>query len=220
MPTAFADSTDNKPIRDCAVTSQVGETCMLRIETIRPTQFAVGYRAIQIEEHDLSKMSPKDLEKEIKDKPAPLVIAPGGAFYIYDRHHFAVSLLGVGVHEMRAEVHANWLRMAPQEFFPAMEHNNWVWLYDENGRPASAGELPPTLMKLSDDPYRSLSDAVQDEKGFEKSDVPFAAFFWANFFRDRIPLGHGEADFERAISQATALAQTKAARGLPGYKGP
>jgi hypothetical protein len=193
---------------------------LLRIDDIRPTQFAVGYAAVADKQKGLAELSPKDLEKEIEKKPAPLVIGPRGTFYIYDHHHFGLALYHLGVMEMQGTVSANFASLDQAQFFAEMQANHWFYLYDQNGAgPKDPRELPQTLMQMADDPYRSLADFVREADGYKKSDAPFADFLWANFFRPRLVIGAGATGYARATQQGVTLAKTPAARGLPGYIG-
>ncbi len=75
------------------------------------------------------------------------------------------------------------------------------------------GELPKTVAAMTDDPYRSLAWAVNSEGGYEDSDVPYADFYWADFFRERIDIR----DFKKATAEGVKLAHSPEAKGLPGY---
>jgi hypothetical protein len=75
------------------------------------------------------------------------------------------------------------------------------------------------VWELMDDEFRSLSAAVRDAGGYEKTDVPLAEFRWADFFRQSLSAPESDADFEALISKAVALAKSDSAVGLPGYLG-
>jgi hypothetical protein len=59
---------------------------------------------------------------------------------------------------------------------------------------------------------------MRNAGGFEKTPTAFAEFLWADFFRPRVEIGSTRADFEVAVKKALALAGSKAASKLPGYK--
>ncbi|MDB5568111.1 MAG: chromosome partitioning protein ParB, partial [Tardiphaga sp.] len=50
--------------------------------------------------------------------------------------------------------------------------------------------------------------------------TPFSEFLWADFLRRRLSRKGVEADFEKAIEKALALAKGKDAIYLPGWCGP
>jgi hypothetical protein len=100
-----------------------------------------------------------------------------------------------------------------------MKEKQWVYPYDQDGKPCAISDLPKDIRGLADDPYRSVAWQVRERGGFEKTEKPFAEFKWADFFREHLkthPLHH---DFEEAVKEAMALAQSPEARRLPGYIG-
>ncbi|MBC7397721.1 MAG: hypothetical protein H7333_09790, partial [Bdellovibrionales bacterium] len=69
--------------------------------------------------------------------------------------------------------------------------------------------------------YRSLAWIVRKEGGFEKSDVTFAEFRWAGFFRKkRLLHKHGKDGLHDAVMRAFVLARSRSAKSLPGYIDP
>jgi len=53
---------------------------------------------------------------------------------------------------------------------------------------------------------------------FEKVDVPYTEFKWADFLRSRIPVAAiTMSQLDQAIAQAAQLARSPEAEGLPGY---
>jgi hypothetical protein len=102
-----------------------------------------------------------------------------------------------------------------------MTEQNWVYLYDENGKGHhDPNDLPANVEGLKDDSYRSLAGGVLRNGGFAKVSTPFAEFKWAEFFRTRIPIAEIDGNFTSAVDKASAMAMTREACSLPGYKGP
>ncbi|MBI3555530.1 MAG: chromosome partitioning protein ParB, partial [Deltaproteobacteria bacterium] len=103
-------------------------------------------------------------------------------------------------------------------FWDKMAKKSWVYPYDESGRgPRPVSDLPHTVDQMTDDPYRSLAGEVRSAGGYQKSEVPFTEFIWANFFRTRIPAKELNSDFDQAVKDGVKLAHTSAAKALPGY---
>jgi hypothetical protein len=109
-----------------------------------------------------------------------------------------------------------------------MVDNRKVWLFDEQGNKVKFEELPDGLKQLRDDPYRSLAWAVEKQGGFYKPCSDFGEFEWAKFFRTHGGKGDGapiatpdeiRANLKKVAKLATKLAQSDAAKELPGYKG-
>src|SRR5580704_12289009 len=103
----------------------------------------------------------------------------------------------------------------------------WKWMFkSRNGYPfCQFGEgprkalyLPRDIRGLADDPYRSIAWFVRKSGAFENSDRNFAEFQWANFFRSRRLLDrYGPQGMPRALIKAAKLAQSPAAKHLPGF---
>ena len=75
-------------------------------------------------------------------------------------------------------------------------------------------------MELKDDPFRSLAGELRRAGGFAKDTTPFSEFLWADFLRRNMSRKVVEADFEKGLEKALALAKGKAAIYLPGWCGP
>ena len=119
--------------------------------------------------------------------------------------------------------------LSEMDFRDWMVKNKKVWLFDEQGKPVAFEQLPSRLNELRDDPYRSLAWAVEKQDGFYKPCSDFAEFAWANFFRTHGAKGEPGApiatadeirsNLKEVAKLAKKLAQSDAARELPGYKG-
>lgn len=190
------------------------------IRQVRPTQIAVGFRAIEIKRDEMSeKLRKGKLESFLKKHPIPVVSAPDGFLYQTDHHHQALAALAVGMTDayyFLSEDDSHLPDMA--SFWLRMKQRQWVREKDENGRPIPIPQaLPLRITDTRDDPYRSLAYFVRENGGFEKTDVPFAEFIWGDFFRERIHLGRTDEEFVRAIGLAVRLAHDDSARNLPGW---
>ncbi len=102
----------------------------------------------------------------------------------------------------------------------------WKWMFKTRNAypfcqfgegPRKAIYLPKDIRGLADDPYRSIAWFVRKAGAFENSERNFAEFKWANFFRARRLLTHGPAGMSRALVKAVSLAQSSAAKNLPGF---
>jgi len=99
-----------------------------------------------------------------------------------------------------------------------MDKNLWVHPLDEYGVRHYYSTIPDQLGKLIDDIYRSLAGYVRDAGGYEKTPTAFAEFVWADFFRRSIAIEDLKADFQAAVRTALPLAQSRLAKGMPGFK--
>lgn len=123
------------------------------------------------------------------------VLGPGGQLYLTDGHHGFTTLweLADGGPELPV-----WIRLTgdfsaaatPQAFWQTMQDTRNVWLFDADGAPIAASQLPEHLglANLHDDAYRSLVYFTRD-LGYSNAQVPeFAEFFWGQWLRSRLPL--------------------------------
>lgn len=205
----------------CDQFSKVRDYCKLKLVDIRPTQFAVGKISVEYKAKKLNKMSGDDLKKYLQTHPAPVVIGPGNQLYIVDHHHLATALM-ISKQEKK-HIYANIIddlrHMPPMKFWKLMYDKKLVYLFDENGRgPLNPALLPLTIAELKDDPFRSLAWAVREEEGFDKVDVPFAEFAWADFFRKKMGRDYVSKHFDDALKAAMKLARSNEASNLPGFK--
>jgi len=206
--------------KPCTSESKTDETCIANIVDLKPTQFAVGGLEIEERKAEFEDMEDYVLDQYIKDHEAPAVLGPDHRYYLLDRHHLARALQEMGKGQLRLLVTAKWEELSFTEFWARMNSNHWVYLYDEKGNgPHRYEELPQSIMELKNDPYRSLAWGVRKEGGYEKSDVSFADFAWANFFRERISVELITSDFEKATEQGVRWAHSREAQNLPGYLG-
>jgi len=197
-----------------------GAKCVVDVHQLRPTQFAVGMKEVQMR---VAKLRKKELsaalDRYLLKKIMPIVIGPGGVPFVLDHHHLARVLLEAGGRTtLYAEVRANWSHATQSEFWARMKEKNWLYLYDESGRgPLTPDQLPKTIAEMRDDPYRSLAWIVRDKGGYRDTDELFAEFQWANYFRTRIPVETVRNDFDMAVEDAMKLTSSREAEKLPGY---
>lgn len=194
--------------------------CLVPIEKLHPTQFAVGFKEVEIRAKNIARKNPAKLQDYLNEHLAQIVIGPEGEPYLIDGHHLALALQKTQKAEMvEAEVAANWRNMSREEFWKNMRERHWVYLYDHRGEgPLDPEKLPKKVSEMSDDPYRSLAWLVRKRGGYEKTTASFAEFKWAGFFRTRIALAGKSPDFKRAAEAALALCRTSEAKDLPGFK--
>ena len=206
-------------------------------DAMRPTQGAVGYLEVGLKMQELRERSatPGSLERYLKFHPIPAVHGPDGRMYLTDHHHMGLALVNLAEEWDTDENPAakNPFRacsfqiikdlsaredMSMRQFFLRMEEHNRCHPYDGAGKRIE--KLPKYLSDLVDDPYRSLAGLARKAGAYDKVDVPFTEFKWANYLRDKVPqaLITNEKVAE-AIFQAVQLANTVGAAKLPGFRG-
>jgi hypothetical protein len=191
------------------------------ILSLKPTQFAVGMLEVDEKILELKKLSRKKLKALVKSTPIPVVISPHEEYYVVDHHHFLCVCYHLDIKDVQYEVVANHAKskMTFSQFWRWMLNKKRMYPFCQFGEgPRKALYLPRDIRGLADDPYRSLAWYVRKAGAFDNSTRNFAEFQWANFFRKRGLLDrHGTREFAAALKKAVALAQTPAAKDLPGF---
>jgi hypothetical protein len=185
---------------------------------IRPTQMAVGMRAVEAKRRKIQRLSDsaRKLRRFLEKKRIPAVLGPDEDYYIIDHHHLSLALWQSGIDEVFVRVVGDLSDMPKRAFFRAMASFGWLHAYDARGRDICPTRLPSSLDQLRADRYRDLAWSVRQAGGFTKTHAPFSEFAWANFFRDRIPAAALSRDFDLAHERAMRLARSSGARHLPG----
>ena len=219
----------------CDAQSTKGDICLCKLSDLRPTQASVGMAEVRIKaeklKDEIQQRSEHDFLKYLlkHNKEEPVIVGPGGIFYITDHHHLARALYDVGASETYCTIVDNLSDAKLDQFWKHMEDNNEVYLKDQNGNPITPHDLPASLNDLSNDPFRSLAGAVRESCGFEKGDKSssgedYLEFQWANYLRANwtqtgIATKDIDTNFDSATNAALHLAAQKDAASLPGYTG-
>ena len=194
---------------------------IVSFDLLRPSQGAVGMREVATKTAEIIERArkPDKLEKFLTKEALPVVKGPGGGLHIIDHHHLGRSLWDSKRPNVHVELMADLSTLAVPAFWTEMDKRGWLHAYDAKGVFLGPDKLPRHLKDMGDDVYRSLAGAVRRSGGYDKSDVPFAEFKWADFFRTQLPLSTVERDFDGAVKAALNLAQTAKAVALPGFNG-
>jgi hypothetical protein len=216
-PFAFAPAR-RSPGWDLAATDQLGHLEAVPLADLRPTQMAVGMRAVEVKRRKIERhtASSKKLRRYLEKRPVPAVLGPEEEPYIIDHHHLSLALWQSEVDEVFVRIVGDLSDMPKRDFLRSMAALGWLHAYDAMGRKICPTRLPTTLDKLRFDRHRDLAWSVREAGGFEKVAIPFAEFAWANFFRERIPISLVNRDFDVAHERAMRLARSRDARRLPG----
>ncbi len=194
---------------------------VVSFDMLRPSQGAVGMREVTIKTTEIIERArkPDKLEKFLAKEALPVVKGPGGGLHIIDHHHLGRSLWDAKRPTVHVETIADLSTLAAPAFWAEIDKRGWLHAYDAKGVFLGPDKLPRHLKDMGDDVYRSLAGAVRRSGSYDKSDVLFAEFKWADFFRTRLPLSMVERDFDGAVKAALSLAQNTDAAGLPGFIG-
>jgi hypothetical protein len=186
---------------------------------LRPTQITVGMREVKAKRKHWRDESRKKGEEFLGKHMIPVILGPKHRHYVIDHHHLARALHDEGVTEVAVTVIANLSKLDQDSFWYVMENRDWTHPFVD-GRRRPYSDLPKSVDKLIDDPFRSLAGELRRAGGFAKDTTPFSEFLWADFLRRRMNRKAVESDFEHALKKALELAKSKDADYLPGWCGP
>jgi hypothetical protein len=190
------------------------------IKSLKPTQITVGYREVAEKRKRWRGKSHDKGDEFLGRHMIPVLWGPKERHYVIDHHHLTRALLDEGVKDILVNVVADLRTLQHDEFWTFIDNRGWCHPYDENGVRRAFADIPGSLAKMKDDPYRSLAGELRRMGGYAKETVPFAEFIWADFLRRRIKAKAVEADFSRTVERAMALARSEDAGHLPGWSGP
>jgi hypothetical protein len=190
------------------------------IEELRPTQITVGMREVAAKRKHWREIHGKDTGKFLGKHMIPVILGPKHHHYVIDHHHLARALHDEGVKDVAVSVVANLSKLESDVFWTVLDDRNWMHPFDDEGRRRHYQDIPKSVRKLIDDPFRSLAGELRRAGGFAKDTTPFSEFLWADFLRRRMKRKLVESNFDRAIEEALELAKSTDADYLPGWCGP
>jgi hypothetical protein len=190
------------------------------IEDLRPTQMAVGMNEVEEKRKELRQRKAKKIGQFLGQHMIPVVLGPKKRHYVIDHHHLALALHKEGLRDVLVTVVSDLSALEPDAFWTVLDHRNWVYPFDANGRRCDIADLPKSVTQLKDDPFRSLAGEVRRAGGYAKDTTPYSEFLWADFFRRKIKRKDVDANFAAAVKQALRLSRSKDAGYLPGWCGP
>lgn len=192
------------------------------LHRLRPTQAAVGMRAVAQKRHKVEKhvSAPSRIERYLNHRPIPSVIGPGGRLFMIDHHHLGLALWQADVETAFVLVVADYSVLPVGMFWHRMELDGRVRPFDETGRRIAPSKLPKRIKGLRDDAYRDLAWSVREAGGYQKSPAPYSEFDWADFFRTRISSRLIDGHYATAVRKALRLCRTREAKHLPGFIAP
>jgi len=190
------------------------------ITDLRPTQITVGMREVSEKRKRWREMKTKKGEKFLGNHMIPVILGPKDRHYVIDHHHLALALYKEGVKDVLVAVVSNLSMLEADAFWIVLDSRNWMHPFNDEGRRCSYTDIPKSVNKLKDDPFRSLAGELRRAGGFAKDTTVFSEFLWADFLRRRIKRKLVENDFDLALEAALKLAKSQDAVYLPGWCGP
>jgi len=192
----------------------------ITIDELRPTQITVGMREVAAKRKHWREIHGNDTGKFLGKHMIPVILGPKKHHYVIDHHHLARALHEEGVKNVAVTVIANLSKLEPDAFWIVLDNRSWMHPFDADGRRRPYKDIPKSIAKLVDDPFRSLAGELRRQGGFAKDTTPFSEFLWADFLRRLMKRKLVEHDFARAMEKALQLAKGPDANYLPGWCGP
>lgn len=192
------------------------------IAKLQPTQWCVGLAEVWARQEDFSKDSRQERLDYLKRKPVPLVRSAAGELWMVDRHHRLRGLHGLDAHATAwGYVITDLPSSKREDVLGFLQQQGWLYLYDGRGQgPRAPEQLPPSLMDLEDDPYRSLVWKLKKEGAIKpQAQIPYHEFRWGAWLRRRPLPPFSSRRLEPALPTARNLVCSQAASSIPGWKG-
>jgi hypothetical protein len=191
----------------------------VKIAELRPCQMTIGMREVKEKAKAIGELHQAGERKFIDSHVIPVVRGPKEKLYVIDHHHLARALLLAGETQVRAVIVIDLGKLDKCSFLTFMDNRNLLHPYDEHGKRRDLAQMPRSIDKLADDPYRSLAGALRRAGGFAKDTTPFSEFLWGDHLRRRIDRKIVSADFKAALRAAYKIARHKDSDHLPGWCG-
>jgi hypothetical protein len=154
---------------------RTGEILEESVWNLRPTQIFVGKKEVHTRAQKLQKMSNDERHAYLirADHVIPVVIGPGGEYYMFDHHHMAAALVESGHHKAYIKIIADWSDMKKDEFWKNMESHNYAFLYDQDGEKIKPSDLPESIDELQNFRLRSLIYFAKEAGALKEDNIPF-----------------------------------------------
>lgn len=194
---------------------------MADIDLFHPTQAIVGIKEVERKQKKIRESSKEERAKYFKDNTIPVVLGPDGRLYLIDHHHFLLAAQRENYKKVPYKIVGDLSKSRTmEEFWEKMKlgENGKKWVYlRANGQDIEVKDLPSRIEDVVDDPFRSLAGQLRRTGFYDKSNIPFAEMFWADFLRYRIPDSLLENDWNRALRLAEKLTMSHVTSFLPGH---
>ena len=121
---------------------------------LRPTQITVGMREVKAKRSHWRSEGTKGAGKFLGKHMIPAIRGPKGRYYVIDHHHLARALHDEGAKDVAITIIANLSKLDRDSFWFVMDNRDWTHPFDSDGRRRPYSDLPKSVDKLIDDPFR------------------------------------------------------------------
>ena len=192
------------------------------VRNLRPTQWCVGLAEVWARQNDFATETRSERLDYLRGKPVPLVRGSSGDLWMVDRHHRLRALLEIDPQAITpGYLIADQVGNDLQDVLAFLQRHGWLYLYDGRGcGPREATDLPPSLLELEDDPYRSLVWKLKKEGAIKpEPQIPYHEFRWGAWLRSRPLPPFSSRQLEPALQPSKRLVCSASASGMPGWRG-
>ena len=184
------------------------------IRDLHPTQFTVGLREVERKRQQFRAARGRARVELLERLTIPVIVGPLGRLYVVDRHHWLRALASEGVGNVELTVMADLQRLSQRAFWVELNRRDWCHPHDADGLRRDPAEIPSTIFRLRDDPFRSLASALRRATGAAKPASLFGECKLANALRSQIPPGLIDTDFNAALDLAVSSSGQREAQAI------
>jgi hypothetical protein len=202
-------------------------------EKLQITQFHYGVPGVISKIKTLEAFNLDELNQYLSKKPIPYVLGPDGRKWIIDRHHFSLSLVQLRKQFLRNGLDLNSILVNYQRVHLKGVKNSSLLTMDEfeeelfrrkllypfkDGIRQPIAKLPKHITGLVPSYYRGLAWLVRKSNAYNKTDIPFAEFYWADYMKEALNFKKekfSDGKIKKAIK--LALTDNSETRELPGF---
>tara|TARA_Y100001968_G_scaffold18921_1_gene14876 strand:+ start:5155 stop:5811 length:657 start_codon:yes stop_codon:yes gene_type:complete len=193
----------------------------LKVKELRPTQICIGLSEVLSRKEEFSKENKNQRLDYLYRKPVPIVSNQKNDLWMLDRHHRLRALI-----ELDNETEAYGYLVAKvdssnnEDVLNFLSQQGWLYLFNSRGiGPQLPASLPENLLKMQDDPYRSLVWRLKKDGLISPQPlIPYHEFRWSSWLRSRSLPPFNSKNLAPALTVARALASSQAASHLAGWK--
>src|ERR1700761_9454521 len=134
------------------------------IAALKPTQITLGMREVQDRRRRWRALGKKK-QKFLDTHMIPAILGPKGGHYIIDHHHLVRDMHDEGAKEVFVTVVADLKKLKDLSFWFVMDSRDWTHPFDQHGKRRDVKDIPKSVDKMVDDPYRSLAGGERPAGG-------------------------------------------------------
>jgi hypothetical protein len=125
------------------------------LNLLRPTAITVGFGDVESKRSEL-KNQIEDISNSSQANLFSAVKGPKNHLYAVSCHSLLRALTEEGIEKVKVIIIKDLSSLNIDSFWLVMDHKQWVQPFNSSGCRVSFREIPNSISKLTDDPFRSL----------------------------------------------------------------